>query len=135
MLISLASLLGGILNSLAQFWVNAAAPILLNLAMIAACGSSTATDGAMMTARAQAISVTVGGVLQLALADARLQAGRRQPQAPAAAADDDVRQLLKLILPAALGAGAVQVNLPSRPLLPAACSTQARSRTFIMPTG
>ena len=36
MLISLASLLGGILNSLDRFWVNAAAPILLNLAMIAA---------------------------------------------------------------------------------------------------
>ena len=36
MLISLASLLGGILNSLHKFWVNAAAPILLNIAMIAA---------------------------------------------------------------------------------------------------
>ena len=36
MLISLASLLGGILNSLHKFWVNAAAPILLNVAMIAA---------------------------------------------------------------------------------------------------
>ncbi|KAK0359715.1 hypothetical protein LTR94_030219, partial [Friedmanniomyces endolithicus] len=34
-LISLASLLGGILNSLDKFWVNAAAPILLNVAMIA----------------------------------------------------------------------------------------------------
>ena len=33
-LISLASLLGGILNSLDKFWVNAAAPILLNVAMI-----------------------------------------------------------------------------------------------------
>src|SRR3546814_8603059 len=32
-LISLASLLGGILNSLDKFWVNAAAPILLNVAM------------------------------------------------------------------------------------------------------
>ena len=45
MLISLASLLGGILNSLHKFWVNAAAPILLNIAMIVgACGSSTGTD-------------------------------------------------------------------------------------------
>ncbi|MBL7599094.1 murein biosynthesis integral membrane protein MurJ, partial [Escherichia coli] len=34
MLISLASLLGGILNSLDKFWVNAAAPILLNIAMV-----------------------------------------------------------------------------------------------------
>jgi putative peptidoglycan lipid II flippase len=36
MLISLASLLGGILNSLDRFWVNAAAPILLNISMVAA---------------------------------------------------------------------------------------------------
>ena len=36
LLISLVSLLGGILNSLHRFWVNAAAPILLNLTLIAA---------------------------------------------------------------------------------------------------
>ena len=36
MLICLASLLGGILNSLDKFWVNAAAPILLNIAMVTA---------------------------------------------------------------------------------------------------
>ena len=36
MLISLASLLGGILNSLHKFWVAAAAPILLNVAQIVA---------------------------------------------------------------------------------------------------
>ena len=34
--ISLVSLLGGILNSLHRFWVNAAAPILLNLCLISA---------------------------------------------------------------------------------------------------
>src|ERR1043165_4588911 len=63
LLISLASLLGGILNSLERFWVNAAAPILLNLAMIAALWFFHGDD-AYETARAQAISVTVGGVLQ-----------------------------------------------------------------------
>ena len=36
MLISLVSLFGGILNSLHKFWVNAAAPILLNLTLIVA---------------------------------------------------------------------------------------------------
>ena len=34
MLISLVSLLGGILNSLGRFWVNAAAPVLLNICLI-----------------------------------------------------------------------------------------------------
>ncbi len=110
MLISLASLLGGILNSLNKFWVNAAAPILLNLSMIAALWFFHGAD-AYATARAQAISVTVGGVLQLAwLMFACRQAGVslkvRRPRM-----DDDVRRLMKLILPAAVGAGAVQVNL------------------------
>jgi putative peptidoglycan lipid II flippase len=110
MLISLASLLGGILNSLDRFWVNAAAPILLNLAMIAALWFFHGHD-AYETARAQAISVTVGGVLQLGwLMLACRQAGVslkwRRPRL-----DDDVRQLMRLILPAAIGAGAVQVNL------------------------
>ncbi|WP_321163235.1 lipid II flippase MurJ, partial [Sphingomonas sp. Leaf10] len=35
LLISIVSLLGAILNSLDKFWVNAAAPILLNVAMVA----------------------------------------------------------------------------------------------------
>jgi putative peptidoglycan lipid II flippase len=110
MLISLASLLGGILNSLDKFWVNAAAPILLNISMIAALWFFHGHD-AYETARAQAISVTVGGVLQLGwLMLACRQVGVRlaikRPRI-----DDDVRQLLKLILPAAVGAGAVQVNL------------------------
>jgi putative peptidoglycan lipid II flippase len=110
MLISLASLLGGILNSLNKFWVNAAAPILLNLSMIAALWFFHGHD-AYETARAQAISVTVGGVLQLgwlmlACRQAGVSLAIRRPRL-----DDDVRALLKLILPAAIGAGAVQVNL------------------------
>jgi putative peptidoglycan lipid II flippase len=113
MLISLASLLGGILNSLNRFWVNAAAPILLNISMIAALWffHGSGPDSAYETARAQAISVTVGGVLQLAwLMLACRQVGVRLAiRLPRI--DDDLRQLLKLILPAAIGAGAVQINL------------------------
>jgi putative peptidoglycan lipid II flippase len=113
MLISLASLLGGILNSLDKFWVNAAAPILLNISMIAALWffHGHGPDGAYVTARAQAISVTVGGVLQLgwlmlACKQAGVSLAIKRPRF-----DDDIRQLLRLILPAAVGAGAVQVNL------------------------
>ncbi|MBN8815384.1 MAG: murein biosynthesis integral membrane protein MurJ [Sphingomonas sp.] len=110
MLISLASLLGGILNSLNKFWVNAAAPILLNIAMVGGLWFFHGAD-AYQTARVQAISVTVGGAMQLVwLMVACRQAGvslklRRPRFTP------DMRRLLKLILPAALGAGAVQVNL------------------------
>lgn len=113
MLISLASLLGGILNSLERFWVNAAAPILLNVAMITALWffHDTGPEGAYVTARAQAISVTVGGALQLgwlmlACRQSGVRLGLRWPRL-----DADVRELMRLILPAAVGAGAVQVNL------------------------
>jgi putative peptidoglycan lipid II flippase len=110
MLISLASLLGGILNSLNRFWVNAAAPILLNIAMVGGLLFFHGGD-AYATARVQAISVTVGGALQLAwLWWACRQAGvslrLRRPRI-----DDDVRRMLKLIVPAATGAGAAQINL------------------------
>lgn len=109
-LISLVSLLGGILNSIDKFWVNAAAPILLNLTLIAALLAFHDADP-MLTARNQAIGVSVAGALQLGwLAWActrngvmlRLRLPRLTP---------DVRRLLALIGPAAAGAGAVQINL------------------------
>ena len=64
MLICLASLLGEILNSLEKFWVNAAAPILLNIAMIVGLFVFHGTPAE--SARVQAITVPIGGVLQLA---------------------------------------------------------------------
>lgn len=108
--ISLVSLLGGILNSLHRFWVNAAAPILLNLTLIAALLFFHAADP-LMTARNQAIAVTVSGALQLLwLIHACRRAGvRLRLKRPRLG--PDVRRLLSLIWPAAAGAGAVQINL------------------------
>lgn len=109
MLISLASLLGGILNSLDKFWVNAAAPILLNIAMVAALVFFNGDP--YETARAQAVAVPIGGALQLGwLAFACARAGvSLRPRLPRL--DAEVRRLMKLILPAAAGAGAAQINL------------------------
>ncbi|MGK6356489.1 murein biosynthesis integral membrane protein MurJ [Sphingomonas sp. DT-207] len=109
MLICLASLLGGILNSLDKFWVNAAAPILLNIAMVTALFAFHGTPEE--TARAQAIAVPLGGLLQLAWlwAACRRAGVSLRPRLPRL--DPEVRRLMKLILPAALGAGAVQLNL------------------------
>lgn len=109
-LISLVSLLGGILNSLHKFWVNAAAPILLNLTLILALLLFHSHDP-MVTARNQAIAVTVSGMLQLAwLSHACLRSGvRMRPRAPAL--NPDVRRLMSLIWPAAMGSGAAQINL------------------------
>ncbi|MFC3442534.1 murein biosynthesis integral membrane protein MurJ [Sphingobium rhizovicinum] len=109
-LISLASLLGGILNSLDKFWVNAAAPILLNVAMIAGLWFFHGADE-YETARVQAMSVTIGGALQLlwliwACKRAGVSMKLKRPRL-----DGDVRELLRKILPAAAGAGASQINL------------------------
>ena len=110
MLISLVSLFGGILNSLHKFWVNAAAPILLNLTLIVALLGFHSSDP-LVTARNQAIAVSVSGLLQLIwLAVACRRNGvslrlRRPRLSP------EVKRLLKLIWPAAAGAGAVQINL------------------------
>ena len=109
MLISLASLLGGILNSLDKFWVNAAAPILLNIAMVTALFVFHGTPEE--TARAQAIAVPLGGLLQLLwlFVACRAAGVSLRPRLPRL--DPEVKRLMKLILPAALGAGAVQLNL------------------------
>jgi len=110
LLISLVSLLGGILNSLHRFWIAAAAPILLNLTLITALLVFHSHEP-LFTARNQALAVTVSGALQLlwlwwacrrAGVSLRIKHPRLNP---------DVRRLLKLIVPAAVGAGAVQINL------------------------
>lgn len=110
MLISLVSLLGGILNSLNRFWVNAAAPILLNICLIVGLVFFRGHSD-VETARTQAIAVTVSGAMQLAwLVLACWQAGvRLRIRLPRLT--PEVKALLKLIGPAALGAGAVQFNL------------------------
>ena len=109
-LISLVSLLGGILNSLNRFWVNAAAPVLLNVCMIVAILFFRG-DNPMATAETQAIAVTVSGLMQLlwlivscrrAGVSLRLSRPRLSP---------DVKRMLALIGPAAIGQGAIQINL------------------------
>jgi len=110
MLISLASLLGGILNSVDKYWVNAAAPALLNIAMVSALLFFHGHNP-YETARAQAISIPVGGVLQLGWLIFACQRTGVSMKLKRPRLDDDVRRMIKLILPAAAGAGASQINL------------------------
>ena len=110
MLISLASLLGGILNSLHKFWVAAAAPILLNIAQIVALVYFH-THEPLSTTQYQAISVTVGGFLQLAWLVQSCWAAHVRLKVKRPTINADVKRLMKLIGPAAAGAGAVQFNL------------------------
>ncbi len=109
-LISIVSLLGGILNSLDRFWVNAAAPILLNVCMIAAVLFFRG-ETPVETSYTQAVAVTVSGAMQLlwlmwACAREGVVLWPRMPRIT-----PRVKQMLLLILPAALGQGAIQFNL------------------------
>jgi putative peptidoglycan lipid II flippase len=108
--ISLVSLLGGILNSLHKFWVNAATPILLNLCIIVAMLFFRGpTD--VETARAMAWGVAAAGVLQLLWMVLACQQAGVLPKLRRPRFNEDVKKLLKLIWPAAAGAGAMQINL------------------------
>jgi putative peptidoglycan lipid II flippase len=108
--ISLVALLGGILNSLNKFWVNAAAPILLNVTLIAAL-LGFHSDDPLVTARNQAIGVSVAGLLQLLWLLWACRANGVSLRLRLPSWNPDVKRLLKLTLPAAAGAGAVQINL------------------------
>jgi putative peptidoglycan lipid II flippase len=107
-LISLVSLFSGILNSLTRFTAAAFAPALLNIAMLAAL--LMVPTGGSVTATALAIGVTIGGVIQLILLlVACRRAGvslklRRPRMTPG------VRQFVRVVVPATLGAGVYQIS-------------------------
>jgi len=124
LLISLVAYFSGILQSLDRFAAAAAAPVLLNLALIGAMllantGASTdpaaITPGAATTeiliAQALAIGVAVGGVLQLILVyGAAFKAGIRL-RIPRPRLSKAVKELLVIMGPAAIGAGVIQLNV------------------------
>jgi putative peptidoglycan lipid II flippase len=108
LLISLVSLFSGILNSLARFTAAAFAPALLNLAMLSAL--IFVPVGGTVSATALSIAVTIGGFLQLGLLMlACKRAGivlklRRPTMTPG------VRQFIRVVIPATLGAGVYQIS-------------------------
>ena len=106
--ISLVALLGGALNAVGRFAAPAAAPIILNICLIAAL--LIATPYLPTAGHALAWGVAAAGILQfLWLTGACAHAGLRF-RLPRPRLTPGVRRLLKLMLPAALGAGASQVN-------------------------
>jgi len=108
LLISLVSLFSGILNSLARFTAAAFAPALLNLAMLTAL--IFVPVGGQTTAIALSIAVTAGGVLQLGLLlvackRAGIVLKLRKPRMT-----QGVRQFVRVVVPATLGAGVYQIS-------------------------
>ena len=107
--ISLVSLMGGVLNSLDRFAAAAATPIILNVSLIAALiGLARFTD---TPGHALAWGVAAAGIAQflwlyLVLHGSGMGLKLRLPRLT-----PKVRRLLKLMLPGAIGAGVVQINL------------------------
>ena len=111
MLISLAALVGGVLNSLGRFAAAAFAPILLNLTLVAALGLAIALGSS--AAHALAWGVLVAGVAQLGLllALAASAGWPLRPRWPSPADRPRLARLWRLVLPGAVGAGVYQLNL------------------------
>ncbi len=107
-LISLVALWGGMLNSLGRFWAMAAAPILLNLILIAAL---TLAAGLLETpGHVLAWGVLVAGAAQALFVAVACRREGALPPLVRPRLTPEVKRLLVLIAPAALGAGVVQVN-------------------------
>lgn len=110
MLVSLVALLGGVLNALGRFAAMAAAPVLLNIALIIALLAFRG-DTSVDTARALAVAVTVAGLLQFLWLLAFVRRAGMAPRLVVPCLSPEVRTLLRRIGPAAIGAGATQLNL------------------------
>ena len=106
--ISLVSVLGAMLNALGRFAAFAAAPILLNVCLIAAL---LLAAWFRSPAHALAWGVAVAGGAQFLMLAFVAHRHGVLPRLPRPRATPEGRRFLRLIAPAALGAGVTQVNL------------------------
>ncbi len=107
--ISLVSLLGGILNSLERFAAAAAAPILLNICFIISL--VVFAEVARTPGHALAWAVAFAGMVQFLWLMAACERAGIKLRLPRPRLTPRVKRLLGLMLPAAIGAGVVQINL------------------------
>lgn len=110
---SLVALLSGMLNSMRRFWAAAAAPILLNVVLIAAIGFAIQLGYARRpeAGRVLAIGVFVAGFAQLAMLwiavrRAGVTVGLVRPRA-----SEDMRRLVRLGVPGLVAGGITQINI------------------------
>jgi putative peptidoglycan lipid II flippase len=106
--ISLASMLGGILNSSGKFTAYAASPIFLNLSMILAllCLSNVTTT----KAHALAWGVLLAGIIQVGLLFISMRRAGLSLSKPQLTRDESVIKLLKNIGPAIMGGSIIQIT-------------------------
>jgi len=108
-LISLVTLCAGVLNGLGKFAAAAAVPVLLNVSMISAL--LLAPENPSAVAVYVAAGVTLAGVIQLLFLLAMLYRAGMPLSLHWPTVSPNVIAMLKAMVPAAIGAGAVQINL------------------------
>lgn len=108
LMMSVSSLMGGVLNAHGRFAPFAAAPIFFNIALI---GALVVAWKFRTAAHALAIGVLVAGVLQFVLLYVFVR--REKIHLPLARPKIDfrIKKLFKLMGPGVLGAGVMQINL------------------------
>jgi putative peptidoglycan lipid II flippase len=107
---SLTALLAGMLNSLQRFAAAAAAPIVLNVVLIAALAFIRAGELAA-PGPALATAVSIAGAGQFVLLAIACRRAGIMVRLPRPRLTPGVRRVFRLMLPGLLGAGVVQVNL------------------------
>jgi putative peptidoglycan lipid II flippase len=110
---SLAALLGGVLNSLHRFWAAAAAPILLNIVMIGVVGIAifAGWGNSAETGQALAWGVCVAGLAQLGLLWWDCRRAGMMPALRWPHLTPGVRRLVTLGIPGVIAGGITQFNL------------------------
>ena len=107
--ISLAALLSGVLNSTGRFVAAAAAPVLLNVILCAAMAAAVWTGGSVPSALVW--SIPFAGVAQLALVWIAARGAGQSIRPVRPRWTPEMRQLVRVAVPAALAGGVMQINL------------------------
>ncbi len=106
---ALVAMLSGMLNSVYRFAAAAAAPVLLNIILIA--GLVAARDWFESPGHLLSWGVAVAGIGQLIWLALACQRAGLVLRLPRPRLTPDVRRLLKLMAPGVIGAGVTQINL------------------------
>ena len=106
--VSLVTLLSGVLNAHGRFAAAAAAPVLLNVAIVAAVAAAFLFPSA---AHAAAWGVFAAGLLELLLVWVAAARAQALPQLAAPRLDAPTRGFFKALLPATIGAAGTQIAM------------------------
>ncbi|QDL93496.1 murein biosynthesis integral membrane protein MurJ [Paroceanicella profunda] len=109
LLISLAALFSGMLNAVGRFVAAAAAPVLLNVILVAGLGLATALGAAAQDWITWLVLLAGVAQMGMLLACARRAGFALRPRLPRLT--PQMRRLARVAVPAALAGGVVQVNL------------------------